>query len=97
MLPSDPALINFVEIAKITEFTFPIDLYKEWYEHNKKKEPKVPFTEEEERTIKKVHQKYSVSWEKICQIIDWRPFEEIYYEYQNRLNPKIICGRWHLR
>jgi hypothetical protein len=44
LLPGDPTQINFIETAKITEFTLPIDLYKEWYDHNKKKETKAPFT-----------------------------------------------------
>jgi len=36
----------------------PIDLYKEWWDKNRVKNQKIPFTEEEEQKLVKVYQKY---------------------------------------
>ena len=57
----------------------------------------MPFTQEEERRLVQVQKKFGNSWEKICQIIDDRSFEELYYEFNNRLNPKLQSGRWTTR
>ena len=40
---------------------------------------------------------YGGNWEKICQFLEDRSFDEIYYEFHNRLNPKITRGRWGIR
>jgi hypothetical protein len=40
---------------------------------------------------------YGENWDKICQCIDTRSFDEIYYEYHNRINPHLATGRWTVR
>lgn len=59
--------------------------------------PKLPYTLVEEKIIIEQHKKYGNCWEKICQFLGERLFDEIYYEYHNRLNPRIQSGRWTFR
>jgi hypothetical protein len=61
------------------------------------KSPKRPYTLAEEELIIEKHRMYRDNWEKICQFVETRSFEEIYYEFQNRINPKMKGGRWTIR
>ena len=50
-------------MAKRTGFDLPIDLYKKWWDkHRGVKKQKMPFTQEEEVRLVKVHQRFGNNW-----------------------------------
>lgn len=96
-LPKDPKLINFEQASRNTHFKCGIELYRAWREANRSKAGKRPFTAEEDRELIARKQRYGENWEKICQYMERRSFEELYYEYQNRVNPSVTVGKWSAR
>ncbi len=102
-------MIEQQEAIKVTtekDYDFINKLAKEKQQKNKKenlvnelpeKKLKIPFDLKEDELIIRKQKIYGDNWEKICQFIDQRTFEEVYYEFHNRINPKLTSGRWTTR